>query len=369
MIKDIRIYPWKTYSDTSYVLTKISTPDSSYSTITALSDEFIKSKKRLSSLRKNLAAMDEDYWESADEMLEEINVKSDSDPGLLLGTSLSMCKAATKGDLWMIDEVKQNMIFPRVWLSVIRGRVSGSGSDWRDFMILPEKVKDTLDMQDRLIGSWSEIGEELNRKKTLAGKDIENRWISSMNTEQTLELLSGICAEMNLSLGIDCGSWRPSKNNIYDYRNEKKKLTEEKHKDFLKEMCNKYAIKYLEDPFVPGSYDLLEELKTGLKAEISIDVRNENSFQKVLENKNVTILDNSPDLFFNFSGIKKYVKFISEKGKNAVFSAPEYAIQDPWVADLCIALKVPFIKADPSTGKGVLNRLSELWHDVPNEVI
>jgi len=367
MIKDIKIYPWKTYSERSYILIKVFTYDSSYSTITALSDEFIKSKKKFPSLRKNIAAMDEDYWQSTDDMLEDINANSDTDPGLLLGISLSMCKASTKGDLWMIDEVKQKMTFPKLWFSVIRGRVTGSGSDWKDFMILPNKIKNPGDMQELMIGTWSEVGEELNRKKKLVGKDVQNRWISTLNTDETLELLSGICKEMNLSLGVDCGSWRPNKTKTYGYRNEKKKLTEKKQIDFVREMCEKYNIKYFEDPFFPRS-ESLQEL-SDLKTEISIDIRNEASFQKLLEDKNITYLNNSPDLFFNFSGIKKYVKFITKKKKKTIFSAPEYSIQDPWMVDLCIALKVPYIKATPLEGTAILNKLSELWFDVPNETI
>ncbi len=371
MIKDIRVYPWKAHSDKSHILTKIFNFDSSYSVITPLSsgNGLDAIRKAVSSLRENLITMDEEYWESTDEMLESVNENTETDPGILLGISLSMCKAATQGELWRINEVRQKMKFPRVWFSVIRGRVSGSGSDWKNFMVFPERIKNPLDMQAQLLELWSEIGEELQRTKKLTGKDIENRWISKMNTPKTLEFLSRICKDRNISMGVDCGSWKYNDSRIYNYKNENKKLSEKRQIAFVKKMCNDYNLKYIENPFIPDSAELLNKVKKSIKSGISADIRHGPPLQEILESDSVPIISNSPDLFYNFTGIRKYTEFVEKKGKTPVFSAPEYAIKDPWIVDVCIALKVPFIKVTPLEGLSVFNRLNELWYDVPNEII
>ena len=140
------------------------------------------------------------------------------------------------------------------------GKVFGGGthtlvitSDIQEILVLPKKnnAKANIEIMQNI---QSDFGNFLKRKKIFAGKDLEGGWTADMSSEVVLTIVKKLADKHGASIGLDIAANEFYKNNKYKYV-DGRKLDAEEQKDYVKELINKYKIKYVEDPFHEDDFE------------------------------------------------------------------------------------------------------------------
>ncbi len=122
-------------------------------------------------------------------------------------------------------------------------------SDIQEFLLLPVQQKSFANSAALLSEVYHKIKKELKKEdKSFAyGKDIESAWITALNYERVLAILTKVANENLLKLGIDVaasGLWDGQR---YIYKHDK--LMRIEQLNFITELAKRFPIVYIEDPF------------------------------------------------------------------------------------------------------------------------
>lgn len=385
MIRDIKVYPNFISLGRETVSVKIITDKGSYSASVPLgtskgSYEAVEfpTKKTLevfSQIRHEFIRRDETDWKSICELLMRLDGTKNFSKigiGLALGISMAAARASTDDHLWKLSnpDIRRGT-FPYTLGNTIGGGKHGGGTDWQEFLLLNHRAKDPEDGVKKLIETWSAVGEELQNKKVLVGRNLENAWMSTMNDFQTLDFISEIAEDWNMKLGMDFAAssfWNGKK---YVYKKSGKELTKSEQIDIIEEVAKKYNIYYLEDPFEENDFESFAELKKRLKSGhlvIGDDlyVTNPERFQKGLEMKCSHGIIVKPNQVGTLLQSQKVIDMCHKHNQIIVPSHRSGETTDYWLADLAVAWKAQMIKIS-AAGVDITkhNRLIELWNEIP----
>lgn len=105
------------------------------------------------------------------------------------------------------------------------------------------------------------------------GRSDEGAWIANISDSDALDVLSEACEEVGHQLGIECGlgvdvaasSLWNSKEEVYIYSREGKKLDSGEQLEFIQGLIEKYHMLYVEDPFHEEDYRSSSELTKKVK--------------------------------------------------------------------------------------------------------
>jgi len=292
---------------------------------------------------------------------------------LALALSVASARAQSKGSLWRLEGLHEDNIFPFPLGNVMGGGAHGGGTDWQEFLLIPHLAKNPFQATESLIHAWSLIGEELKARKISLGRNLESAWMSSLNEEKTLDLISGVAEDFRMRIGVDfaaSGFWNGK---AYSYRKSGKTLSTDQHFELVKDAVQRYKIWYLEDPFHEGGFASFSALT------------------RELGNKHLVVGD---DLYC--TQLRRLEKGVTEKATNGIIIKPNQAgtlsqagsvvslakryglapvvshrsgeSMDDWIADLGLLWKTPLIKTGIMGMERLAkhNRLIELWEEVPN---
>lgn len=333
-----------------------------------------KATKVFPHLRKNLIGLDENDWTTADEIIKQ----SDSEEkfgtlgsSMALGCSIAIARAATEGELWRLEGPKKRMEFPFPISNVIGGGLHGGNTSWQEFLIIPHRAKNPLEASRTNYEVWKYIGGELERRKLVSGRNLENAWMSKMDEYQTLDFLSEIAEQWDLRLGLDVAASSFWNGKEYVYRNCGKRMSPEQHLDFLVDAVKKYGIYYVEDPFHEEDFWMSMELMKALPSSLIVG---DDLFCTNLERlkkcrklgcANGIIL--KPNQIGTLYDAFRTADYALKNGIHSIASHRSRETFDDWISDLSLLWKSPLIKIGCrgfDTAKH--NRLIELWNDVPD---
>lgn len=121
-------------------------------------------------------------------------------------------------------------------------------SDIQEFLILPIHQESFLDSIERIAELYLKLGDEIKKldKGFSYSKNLESAWLTSLKTEEILEILEKI-KEDNLALGLDVAAsslWNGEK---YIYRD--KELSTMQQLEYMIELQRRFKLFYVEDPF------------------------------------------------------------------------------------------------------------------------
>lgn len=122
-------------------------------------------------------------------------------------------------------------------------------SDIQEFLLMPVQQKSFVNSAALLSEVYHKIKKELKKedKSFTYGKDIESAWITALNYERVLAILTKVADGALLKLGIDIaasGLWDGQR---YIYKHDKLMRTEQLN--FITELAKRFPIVYIEDPF------------------------------------------------------------------------------------------------------------------------
>ncbi len=323
-------------------------------------------------IRKNLIGLDEKEWEKLDRLLIKLDGTQDfRDIGVntALAASVAVARAAMNNELWRLDGRKLHADFPFPVSNVIGGGKHGGGCDWQEFLIIPHRAKNPFQAARTIIDFWTSIGEELKKKKLLAGRNLENAWMGRLDNLRTLDFLSRFASDWDVRIGVDFAAsslWNGKK---YVYKGMGKKLGPEKQIDFIKEVAEKYRIYYLEDPFHENDFKsfsvLTKELQDSLVTGDDLYCTNPKRLALGTRSRAGSGVIIKPNQIGTLYQTKQVIDIARRKGMFLIPSHRSEETGDNWLADLAINWEAPLIKIGLSDIPK-FNRLIELWDDIAN---
>ncbi|MBU0899155.1 MAG: hypothetical protein KKB03_01975 [Nanoarchaeota archaeon] len=382
MLKDLRLYPSINYNGKETISIKAITEKGEFISFVPSGASrgvhevkelsFSEIKKNFSSIRQQLIGINEFEWRSVDDFLRKTDKSYDfSNIGgnLTLAISIAMTKAAMSNDLWRLNGLKKEFPFPLS--NLIGGGIHGGGNDFQEFLILPHRAKTIEEAVETNLDVWKTIGEELKNRSSFYGRNLENAWMSEMDDTRTLDFISYITDDWNVKLGVDFAASHLWKNGSYVYKKSNKKLTAEKHFEFIEELIKKYNLFYIEDPFHEEDFKAFAELRKKFKDKLIVGddlfctrtARLKNSIKKDSANGAVV----KPNQVGLLSKAEEFVKECKTNNITPVMAHRSGETADTFIADLAIAWQTPIIKTavtGPDSPK--INRLMQLWHEVPD---
>lgn len=384
MIRNLRAYPTFNSKGDISVKVKVWTDEGFYSasvpsgTSTGKHEakelSFDRVKKNFSRIRSRFIGRDERDWRGIDALLKDLD---DTDnfsklgANLTLGISIACARAALHNNLWKFHKPRMGVEFPVPAGNIIGGGQHHGGTDWQEFLIIPFGARNPVEAVETMLSIWSSVGEELNRKKLLIGKNIENAWMTRLDDLKTLDLLSEIAHDWKVGLGIDFAASNLWNGKKYVYKKLKKTLTPGQHVDFVEEIAKQYRLYYLEDPVHEDDFGRFMVLNGSLGKDALIIgddlyTTNPNRLEKGIRKIASNGIIIKPNQIGTLSLADQVVRKAKENDIVIIPSHRSGETEDDWLADLSLAWDAPLIKSG-ITGFDApkLNRLIELWNEIP----
>ncbi len=382
MIRNIRMFPVFTSKGTASVKVKIYSDSGTYSASVpsgtskgsheAVELPVSKVLRFFSSVRPRFVGMDEKDWQAVDRVLEKMDGTGNLGrigENLALAVSMAAAKASHKGELWRLGNPGLSCTFPVPVSNVIGGGAHGGGADWQEFLLIPHRPKNPYQAISDLMEAWLTIGNDLQEKRLLIGKNVENAWMARLDNEKTLEMLSGYADDFGMRVGVDFASSELWDGKAYAYKRGSVKAG--KHLEHIEELAKQYRLIYLEDPLEQDDFRQHRVLTHSLGKDAF--VVGDDLYCTSLERLRQGIKQSStnavlvkPNQAGTLSRTLDVVKLAGEKGMACIPSHRSGETDDDWLADLAVAWSAPMIKCGISgldTPK--LNRLVELWEEIP----
>ena len=127
----------------------------------------------------------------------------------------------------------------------------GEESEVQEFSVFPEKPKSFKESVFRIADAYLDLGNTLKEEdKTFKfSKNYESAWVTNLSTRRILELLSDVCREYGLRIGMDFGAIDRWDGETYLGRSL------EEHRQFISGLIEDFDVKFMEDPFQEDDFD------------------------------------------------------------------------------------------------------------------
>ena len=307
--------------------------------------------------------------------------KSKLGANAILGVSVACLKAAAlESNLPVYRYLnKREVRIPFCMFNILNGgKHSTNNLDIQEFMIVPKfsEFKEVLRSASEIFNSLKEL---LLDKALPTGVGDEGGFAPDLeNNEEALGLIikaiemSGYIPGRNIFIALDvaASSFYNKQNDVYNIDNTN--MTRNELLEYYVKLVGKYPIISIEDPFAEDDYEGFRLITDTLGKKISIvgdDLFVTN--KKLLENGVQNGLCNSiiikPNQVGTFYETLETVVYAKQNRYTTVASHRSGDTTDTFIADLAVALNIPFIKCGSVTrGERVCkyNRLLEIEEEV-----
>lgn len=151
----------------------------------------------------------------------------------------------------------------------------GKSPDIQEFLALPYGAETFLDAATANTQIHKRIADILKKRDKLftGGKSDEGAWIANIDGVDAFEIMAKVCQEVGDELGFKCGfgldvassSFWSEKEQKYVYNNEGKKRDTGEQLEYMKDLIEKYHLKYVEDPFNEEDFQSFAEITKKVK--------------------------------------------------------------------------------------------------------
>lgn len=275
--------------------------------------------------------------------------------GSVLTTSLSLAFFE------MCFHTQKKTRFPNILGNVIGGgeHSYNRGPEIQEILAIP-KAKTMTEAVETNMLIWKEVKEALKKINALYGLNAESAWITNLENKKALNLASKIVEKHNARLGIDFAASSIFRNGFYYYK--KKRLSREKHLDYVEKICKDFDLAYIEDPLDENDFGGFAEIQNRLKKTIICgdDLISSNPERLKMALWSIKAVIVKPNQIGNVSDCLEIMKLSKENGISSVVSHRSKETCCSTIAKL--ALEADFAKfgvAGIRTAK--LNELIRLW--------
>ncbi len=155
--------------------------------------------------------------------------------------------------------------FTSVVGNVIGGGKHGGGSDVQEFLLITEPSPEGI---FHLSKAYRELRSVLKKKdRTFSGAlTIESAYVTSLNVEDVLSILSSVAEEYGMKTGMDMAASSLFKDNVYVYEKEGIVRDRNEQIEYVKYLVDTYGVFYVEDPLEENDYEGFRELSNRTNA-------------------------------------------------------------------------------------------------------
>lgn len=276
--------------------------------------------------------------------------------------SIAAIRAVSKNKIYEYLN-KDASIFPYPLGNVIGGGAHGGKTSIQEFLIAPLKAK-TISEAIRINSSfYRDVGRILKAKK----RNDEGAWISKLDDVKTLDFLSRMTEDYDVSLGIDFASSQLFKDGHYFYL--KKKLNPEKHFDFVENIIKTYKIFYIEDPFQENDFDSFSRLTKRVKCLVvgdDIFATNEKRLERGIKKGSCNGIIIKINQVGTVSKALRTVELAKRHEYTTIISHRSGETMDGFISDFAVATRASLIKCGIFGKERIvkLNRLKGIWNEI-----
>ena len=218
--------------------------------------------KNFQDVKKNFILEDFYSQEEVDSKLRDI----DKTPNfrkiggnLALGISSAYLKAFAIHNSQEVFEYFSGKKMPKPLANVAGGW--GEESEIQEFLLLPERQKSFKDAVFRISEAYLDLGIILKKvdKTFKVSKNYESGWVTNISTKKLLDILSDLCKDYKLRIGMDVAATDRWSGRTYVGR------IKEKHRDFISKLIKDFNVLYMEDPFHEDDFDSFSWLTENFK--------------------------------------------------------------------------------------------------------
>ncbi len=235
------------------------------------------------------------------------------------------------------------------------GKHAGNNLAFQEYMIIPIRFpcfKDRLQAGSEIYYTLKKILEKKYGKKAINVGDEGGFAPPLAKVEMPLKLLFQAIKEAGyenkVKIGLDCAANEFFKNGRYIIDN--KSFTTNQLIDFYVELTNKYPIISIEDPFAQDEFKAFAALRKKIGKEVMIVgddllATNPKRIKKAIKLKSCSCLLLKPNQIGTVTEAINAGKLAKKAGWKIMISHRSGETNDPFIADLAVALEAEFIKA------------------------
>lgn len=301
-----------------------------------------------------LEGSDSSQQKKIDEILMKLDGtknKSYLGANAILAVSLAICRAgarAKKMPLWKwISEIGGTKpSLPTPYVLFIEGGLHGQGLDFQEFMgfIGKGSFKNKFRTGVKI---YHNLGKILKKKygKVAAKLGLEGAFVPPIKkTEEALDLLVEATQKNKTRIILDAAASSFFRKGKYYF--EKKKLNRKEFSNFYLEICQKYPIIAIEDPFSEKDWQGWKMLRSKvLRIADDLTVTNPERIKLAYQRKACDAVILKPNQIGTVSEVIKAAKLAKKYGWKTIVSHRSGETKDNFIADLSVGLGADFIKA------------------------
>jgi len=281
---------------------------------------------------------------------------------IALESALLKALAAEKGlALWQVINPKAKKVPYPVGNCIGGGlhteNVKRKKPDFQEFLIIPKADK-FVDNVFLMKNAHKILGEELKVRGVRGKLNDENAWSTSLDNEEVLKIMNKVKdyleeqSGINVDIGVDIASSSFFTGVVYNYKNEKKRLTKQKQIDYVSDLIDKYNLDYVEDPLEEEEFLGINKFRyravrirpTCLITGDDLIASQLKRFEKALRMKSINAVILKPNQVGSLLEIAKIVGLAKKYRIKIVFSHRSGETLDYSLADLAFGFQADYIK-------------------------
>jgi len=222
----------------------------------------------------------------------------------------------------------------------------GKESEIQEFLLLPNKQRAFNFKEEifRIARVYRELGDVLKRvdKNFMYGKNYESGWITTLQTNMLMEILSELCGR-KLSIGVDVAASDRWDGKLYvGGRNVESQMS------FISELIEHFNLVYIEDPFHEDDFNSFSRLTETFR---DVLICGDDLFTTNVERLKIGIDKGStntvlvkPNQIGTITDTIEFVNLAKENGMKTVMSHRSGTTEETLVCYLAVMLDCDFVK-------------------------
>ncbi|HIP66523.1 MAG TPA: hypothetical protein EYH09_00125 [Candidatus Nanopusillus sp.] len=228
------------------------------------------------------------------------------------------------------------------------------GPDIQEFLVLPETKYVKLgifinSLVHKLLGEKLSI----NDKGFLGAKNDEGAWVSTLDTDIILTLISNVIDEVreqegvDVRIGMDVAASQLYINGYYIYKRESKKLSREEQIDKMLKLIEDFDLYYIEDPLHEEDFEGFSEINSMTDALITGDdltVTNPKRINEAIKSKSVKAVIIKPNQVGSIVKTTEAVALCKKNNIIPILSHRSGETESNILSHLAVGLEIPIVK-------------------------
>ncbi len=250
---------------------------------------------------------------------------------------------------YIAEMAKTKPSIPKPICNVIGGGKHGGKTEIQEFHLLAIHQTSFLESVEAISKAYLEIAKELERKDSsfLHSRNLESAWVTNLNYQEILEILSKFC-DTSIKIGLDFAASHFWDGNFYQYKSLNTKLNPQEQLSFVHNLVKTFPIYFIEDPFHENDFVSFASLTSLLPNKLvcgdDLYTTSLERLKQGLDIKATNCVLIKPNQVGTISDTIEFFKLAKKNNLKTVFSHRSAETEDTLICHLAIGLGADFVK-------------------------